>query len=205
MIGVKWTLLTLSYAKLIRNGRGYAALMGAGQYRRLLLMKADVLCPAITRTIWIMAKVLGQSGRYVNQAAVNKSRRWVAVALVVEALLGVTCGVFLSPALLNTSLSMLTRGVLGGVFVLAMALTLIWAIRKSTGLETESKRGPRLSSQEIDILARAFCRLAHMDTNFTAQAERHERPRVAAIVERQRPAPSEGFGRFRPYGHATAA
>jgi hypothetical protein len=307
-------------------------------------MRLNAFCPGTTEINWIMAKGFGQSGRYVSQEAVNKGRRWVTLAIVIEALLGVTCGVFLSPPLPKTSLLWPAKGLLTMATVAAMMLIWKWADRKFAVLErdrmnlrrrasgetlvgvvlrefpgdfrvinalktpfgnldhvvvgptgvfvletknwrglvasdgkgellcngrpadkpyireyvgklmgikarvkalapgldpylqpllvftsakvdatwgttrsvhclredqlssyvVESKRGQRLSAQDIDTLVRAFCGLAHIDPNSAARAERLERPRVAAIVERERPAPPDGFRRLKPYGHAAA-
>ena len=56
----------------------------------------------------------------------------------------------------------------------------------------ESKRGSKLTKEQVETIAQAFLGLAHMDKDFTEKAEQTERPRVPAIVDRsyQRADPS---------------
>jgi hypothetical protein len=48
----------------------------------------------------------------------------------------------------------------------------------------ESKRGNKLTQEQVETTAQAFLGLAHMDKDFTAKAEQNKRPRVPAIVNR---------------------
>ena len=48
----------------------------------------------------------------------------------------------------------------------------------------ESKRGNKLTREQVETIAQAFLGLAHMDADFTAKAEQAERPRIPAIVNR---------------------
>jgi hypothetical protein len=48
----------------------------------------------------------------------------------------------------------------------------------------ESKRGNKLTNEQVETIAQAFLGLAHMDPDFTAKAEQDERPSVPAIVTR---------------------
>jgi hypothetical protein len=56
----------------------------------------------------------------------------------------------------------------------------------------ESKRGSKLTKQQVETIAQAFLGLAHMEKDFTERAEPTRRPRVPAIVDRsyQRANPS---------------